>query len=297
MVFYPQYGGMLDQLNLSVGGRNFGVLISADDEREAKSNPTFKGVPLFPFPNRLDGGTYEFGGQTYSFPINEPSVNNNLHGFVFTQPFELMDTQESDEHVKTTLKYVYNGGLRYFPFPFELVMGYNVQQGQLLEVLSTITNTGAGPMPMGYGWHPYYSLGEKVDDLRLKMPGVKRMIMDSRALPTGEEVEFDTFSTLSQIGETFLDDCFELALPDKKATVTLWSPKQQVGLEIWQCAAGNEFQYLQIFTPPGRDRIAIEPMTCNVNAFRNGQGLQTLQAGERFQSSFGVRLIDSLDEV
>jgi aldose 1-epimerase len=47
-----------------------------------------------------------------------------------------------------------------------------------------------------------------------------------------------------------------------------------------------------IFTPPdeNRDCIAIEPMSCNTNAFNNGDGLTILEPGEKFKGKYGVSL-------
>ena len=197
--------------------------------------------------------------------------------------------------MKTTLKYVYNGLFSYFPFPASVQMRFEVKDERELEVSAEVVNDGDKPMPIGFGWHPYFSLGAKTDSLLLQLPAVKRKVMDERALPTGEEEPYDAFSSFAPIGEVFLDDCFRLTESSERASVYLWSEEKQLGLEIWQDAEIGQYQYLQVFTHPQRDRIAVEPMTCNVNAFQNQEGLRVLQPGERFCANFGVRLFTSKD--
>ena len=59
---------------------------------------------------------------------------------------------------------------------------------------------------------------------------------------------------------------------------------------MWQEAGPGAYRYLQVYTPPGRESIAIEPMTCAPNAFNNGMGLIRLDPGEAFTASFGISL-------
>ena len=295
--FYPERGGILNALRLkAANGKVINVVKSIDDQDDLELNPTFKNIPLFPFPNRLDSGSYEHDGKKYCFPVNEADKNNSLHGFAFKEAYILENTEVSEQAVKTTLKYVYNGRFEYFPFPATVELVFIVKEERELEVIATVSNSGSKPMPFGFGWHPYFTLEEVVDSLLLQLPEVKRKSMNDRALPAGEEQVFTSFSSLAPIGDTFLDDCFVLSEPEKVAAVRLWSEKQSVGLEIWQEANGEQYQYIQVFTHPSRDRIAVEPMTCNVNAFQNKEGLKLLKPGESFRAKFGVRLISSLDD-
>ena len=48
------------------------------------------------------------------------------------------------------------------------------------------------------------------------------------------------------------------------------------------------FPYVQLYAPPSRTSIAIEPMTGIPDAFNNGIGLKKLAPGEKFQASYDV---------
>ena len=54
----------------------------------------------------------------------------------------------------------------------------------------------------------------------------------------------------------------------------------------WQEA--DKFPYVQLFTPPSRKSLAIEPMTCNIDAFNNKEGLWYLEIGEKRTMEFGI---------
>ena len=68
------------------------------------------------------------------------------------------------------------------------------------------------------------------------------------------------------------------------------------GLVLW---ADEVFGWAQVFSPsnfPGagqagcqRKAVAIEPMTCAVNAFNTGDGLRWLDPGETWTASWGLR--------
>ena len=112
--FVPGRGGLLNKLFLRDDkGRVLDVLFGIDNADELASNPTFKNIPLFPFPNRLRDGEYDFEGQRYQFPLNEGSVNNNLHGFVFDEAFEVVASKVESGHAELTLKYDYLGQFEY----------------------------------------------------------------------------------------------------------------------------------------------------------------------------------------
>ena len=43
-----------------------------------------------------------------------------------------------------------------WPFPFESALTYRLRAGAL-SIEAKAVNTGSGPMPMGYGIHPYFN--------------------------------------------------------------------------------------------------------------------------------------------
>src|SRR4051812_14565083 len=66
----PSYGFNLFDLRLPAAGEVRPVLSSADDFADHPKDPARNGTPiLFPYPNRVRGGAYEFQGKSYKLPI------------------------------------------------------------------------------------------------------------------------------------------------------------------------------------------------------------------------------------
>ena len=75
--------------DLRLKGRS--VICGPKSDEDISSNPSFKSAYLTPFPNRLKGGSFEFEGKQYSFPINDNTFENALHGITINAPFKLVD--------------------------------------------------------------------------------------------------------------------------------------------------------------------------------------------------------------
>ena len=60
-------------------------------------------------------------------------------------------------------------------------------------------------------------------------------------------------------------------------------------IRYWQETGPQKFNYMQVFMPPYGTSIALEPMTCNIDAFNNGDGLTNLAPGETLRAKAGVQ--------
>lgn len=291
LTYYAEAGGYLNQLVLSKQGKKLSVLPVYETLEDTMNNPNYRCTVLFPFPNRLRDGKYSFEGKDYQFPINEKHNHNNLHGFLkeYTPEVEIKGADSNKPSIVS--RYVYDGTRDYYPFPAEVIVEYAFTSSADLEVTFTVNNTGKTSMPVGTGWHPYFNLGEKVDDLFMQFPACNRVVVDDRLLPTGELPRDTRFDDLTLIKDTKLDHCFiPLKGGVEEVAVKLWSEKAGAGIEVWQ---DKNFGYIQVYTPPDRKTVAVEPMSCNINAFQSNDGLTVLAAGESFSGKFGVRMLTS----
>jgi aldose 1-epimerase len=79
--------------------------------------------------------------------------------------------------------------------------------------------------------------------------------------------------------------------PDGGSVVSLGADDGR-SVQVWADAA---FHWWQVFTadtlsgPRHRAAVAIEPMTCPADAFRSGRDLITLEPGQTWHGSWGIR--------
>ena len=141
-----------------------------------------RGQVLSPWPNRLQDGSYEFGGRRHQLPLTEPEHRNAIHGLV---RWEAWAVTERDPH-RVVLRHVVHPRPGY-PFSLVLQMDYQLSDAGLL-VRSTATNAGAEPCPYGSGAHPYLTLGTAtVDPVVLRVPARTVLHTDDRGIPVGAE--------------------------------------------------------------------------------------------------------------
>ena len=252
-----------------------------------------RGQVLAPWPNRLDGGRYEFEGRAGAAAIDEPELGNAIHGLVRWLPWLL--ASRTDEAV--ALACVLHPQPAY---PWRLELGLEYRLGpDGLTIRVRATNASVEPSPFGIGFHPYLTLGIPVDDVRLTIPASRRLITDDRALPVGEEdvagSEFD-FARGRPIAETQLDTCFAGVArgSDGRSRTTVETNDGVRGIEVW---ADEAFGHIQAYTgdtlePASRRRqgVAIEPMTCPPNAFASGIDVIHLEPGAAWSAAWGISI-------
>ena len=283
----PAYGASLQEAHFPLKSGISNIIDGCLSYEELVKNEAYKGANLFPFPNRIDHGKYTIDGNDYSFPQNEPGSTNALHGFIFDKKFEVIEEVLCEDYGSIDLEYHYDGDFQYFPFPFSMFISYKLSANQL-EISYQVKAIGDQKMPFGLGWHPYFKFGNsKVESISLKMPESKKYELNELSIPTGKIIDFDDFNREQKIDRTTLDDCFELIEKSGNAECTLSHPDYG---KITLKQPADIFPYLQVYTPPHRNSIALEPMTCAIDAFNNGNGLQFLLPNEEFNATIVVHV-------
>jgi aldose 1-epimerase len=250
-----------------------------------------RGQVLIPWPNRLEDGRYEFGGEEHQLPLDEPDRRNAIHGLVRWSAWTRAE-QEPNRVVMEHLLHPRPG----YPFSLAVTIEY-VLSDNGLSVRTTAANTGGTACPYGVGAHPYLTVGTTtIDSAILKAPGRIALRCDERAIPVGKDsiegTEYD-FRRPRLIGATKLDHAFTDLYRDDDGLgrVELHDPNAGTALMLW---IDQSYPYLQLFTGDplpdvARRSIAVEPMTCPANAFRTGEGLIRLEPGSSFTSVWGIR--------
>ncbi len=277
----PAFGANL----LDVQFSNISILDGYQTPEELVENKWSKNIILFPFPNRLRDGKYQYGGKTYQFDINNANTNNAIHGFSKNVEMQVTHVEAKKEFASITCTYTHAGTHKAYPFHFTFHVTF-ILRGGSLELEMTFTNTDKVALPVGLGWHPYFRISDKSDDTSLRMPNCQLIDIDERKLPTGNKIEFTGFEKITKIGNTSLDNGFYITNRTKNAEVILKSDKGT--LSYWQETGAAKWNFLQVFTPPHRQSIALEPMTCNIDAFNNQDGLVHLLPKASLQGRFGI---------
>ncbi len=284
----PSYGGNVMTMVLDNENELFNIIEADISKQKLVENCCHRNAKLFPFPNRISDGKYTVNGNTFQLAINQKAENNAIHGFVFDKPFKVVESVADDNMAMLLLEYNYDGTIDGYPFLFNLQIQYKLSK-EGFKMKTTVVNTGNANLPMGDGWHPYFSLNQLVNDHYLELPSSKRILVDNRMIPTGEFQIYDTFNELTIIGDTKLDDGF-LIEGRQKSVTKLRNEFKDITINVWQDSNTDAYNYLQIYIPPNRMSIAIEPMSCSTNAFNNGKGLTMLNSNEKFEASCGVFL-------
>ena len=275
-------GGGLN--SLSYKGRNLVDPFQASDPR------FFRGDVLAPWPNRIADGKYEVEGKNYTVAINEAERRTALHGLVFSLLWEVLDA--SQDHVRLGVDLTASGS---YPTSLHLEATYRLSPDGLSISISA-ENTGSAKAPYGVSIHPYLmaSDGQSVDEWTLKLHSNEVLDVDEvRLLPIAlkscEEMNFD-FRDGAKIGTRFIDHAFTVD-DSKPRTITLRADDGH-GVEM---TFDETSRWVQIHTADrdggdtSRRCLAVEPMTCPPDAFRSGEDVIWLGAGDKTESSWRIQ--------
>lgn len=287
----PDLGGMMNKLILPHNGKLTSVHNAAQSGKQLVEEmiPWSNGSILFPFPNRLRNGKYTYNGTEYQFPINESEFNNAIHGCVSRVPFDIKNIHASQTDIIVVLQHKYEAVNAGYPFKAKIVVLYSLSD-KGFECETIIENTHSHDIPVGLGWHPYFTLNSNVDNLQLSLPSDKSIEYDDYLVPTGNILSYCKNTNPFVIGDEYLKYGFILGNEKRIAETHLINQHDNLKLTVWQQCGPGLYNYLQVFSPLHRKSVAIEPMTCAPDAFNNGMGLVFLKPNEGKSYKYGVRL-------
>jgi aldose 1-epimerase len=265
------------------------------------------GALLVPYANRItgklsaDGKTIETTilGKTITLPANwggkKPGARKYaMHGLILDA--KMQDVKEEsaagESSVSATLHAGDFGG--HWPSKTDLRTKVTLRNNAF-ELQVTATNVGNEPLPMGIGWHPYFSLpsGDR-RQARLHLPALKRAPANNydEVLPTGQIVpvagtEFDFSAPGGRaLGSLFLDDNFVdiQKTPDGNTVSEVIDPAAKYGIRI--TATSKEVNAIQVYAPPEKSFVVLEPQFNLADPFSKvwkgkvNTGMVVLQPGQ-----------------
>lgn len=238
---------------------------------------TYASSILFPFANRIKDGAYVFKGKMFQLEINQKDEHNALHGLVYNKTFTVVDTKIEAGSAIILLEYNETKPSVGFPYTYKIQLGYHFNEtGMALKV--TVKNTATEAFPFTLGWHPYF-VSDNLFDSAIVMDSTQKIVMGERNITT-DVTETNTKKPLKIEGQS-LDDCWVLNSDE----VLFKTPKYNL-----QFNATGEDNFLQVYTPPKANTIAIEPTTGVSDSFNNKIGLQVLRPNDEYDIKWQIKI-------
>lgn len=274
-------------ISLDEGGRlkelKFDGISVIKDQMSQKYEDTFASSILFPFANRIKNGYYFFNDEEHQFNCNESGNKNALHGLVYNKKFEVIQQELHTNSGAVTLLYQEKEKSRGFPFFYDISIKYTLEEHKI-TVSVEINNTDKQSFPFTLGWHPYF-VSTDLHNSFLHFNSVQKIQFDHNLI-TDKIIDFEE-ETPYQIKANQLDDCYIL----RDNSIELSTPLYRVVLDT-----NTKENYLQLYTPPNRQVIAIEPMTGISDSFNNKKGLQILQPNEDYEVRWNLSFSKTVSE-
>ena len=252
------------------------------------------GIVLVPWPNRVGGGRWTWNGRPQQLDLTEPARANAIHGLLRNTAYTIEQAGPASATLTASI-YPQHG----YPFALDTAVTYALSDAGL-RVTHRVTNVGADTAPVGLGTHPFLRVGDvPAQDLVLTVRAATRVQVDDRLLPVADLPVDGGFDLRGgrRVGELDLDTAFtDLTQVGGRHEHTLVAPDGR-GVMLW---TDPDFRFCQVFTTeafPGPDgpglAVAVEPVTCGIDAFNTGVGLRLLEPGEDWTVSWGLTPIEA----
>jgi aldose 1-epimerase len=278
------FGALLNAYVVHKGTDSLNCIDGFNNISEATHEITkaFKSAKLSPFVCRLNNGTYTFNKQQYTtqgFYL----APHAIHGLLYNKNFCVITQSTSEQDASVVLQYNYVKEDIGYPFSFSCEVIYTLHKNDSVAISTIITNTDSTAIPVADGWHPYFTLGNGIDNYTLTFDSNILIEFDDTLIPTGNKLKDERFINGAVLANIFLDNCFEL---NKGNKCIMENDGWRLTIE-----AIKNYPFLQVYTPPHRNSIAIENLSAAPDAFNNTMGLQILQPQQSFITTTQYTLV------
>ena len=279
------FGALLNKFSVKQKDDLVNIIDAFENPKDAiqEIKNGYKSAFLSPFTCRMNEGKYAFAQKYYQ--VEKSFLGNHaIHGLTFDVIFTVDKAETTDESASVQLSYQYNKDDIGYPFKYLITQIWKLELGNKLSVTTTVLHDNEHAIPYAQGWHPYFKLGETVDECVFSFTTDTHVEFDETLLPTGKTFKDNRFTAGVLLDGIFLDNCF-LLTESEGAACTLQNSKLKLTI-----SPDASYPYLQVYTPPHRKSIAIENLSGAPDCFNNGLGLLTLQPNEpaTFSTSYTI---------
>lgn len=287
----PAYGALLHGFSIATPNGPINIIdhYANDEEVESTLNRSYKSSKLSPFVCRIPEGKYEWDGKKHEF-ATKFFDGSAIHGLLFNKAFKVSDEFSDDQQASVRVKYHYKKEDPGYPFEYTCEVMYTLLPNNVLQVETTVLNLSDEAIPIADGWHPYFTLGNSINDYELQMASDAMLEFDEKLIPTGKHLFEPSFTNSKVLSDRFLDNCFLLQVTPEEPVCILRNPINGLNLSFY---TNSNYPYLQIYTPDHRKSIAIENLSSAPDSFNNGMGLKVLEP--RHSETFNVWYKVSVD--
>lgn len=273
-VFLPGLG--LLGASLTKGGTE---LLSLHGGVEAYRGGHTNGMPLLaPWANRLSQLRFRAAGTNVDLegvPLHLDGNGLPMHGTMGARSgWQIVGVKPN----AFAARFAYDTPelLAAFPFPHELEVDASLS-ARGLRVTTRIRPLKRRSVPVSFGWHPYYRAGGARSRWKLRLPERTALELDGRGIPTGGREP--AAAEDEPLGRRGFDDLYELG-DDRRFSLEGGGGRIDIRFD-------ERYPYLQVYAPPDKPFVAIEPMTAATDALVQG-GAPVVRPGEELAASFTV---------
>jgi aldose 1-epimerase len=248
------------------------------------------GIPfLHPWANRLSSFAYDVDGHHVRLDPDSPLVHLDdqglpIHGLLGASEWWKVrerDAAEEGARLVAELDFGAHADLfAAFPFAHRVRIEVTLRESTL-TIRTSVSPTGSEPVPIAFGYHPYLTLpGLPRAEWRVRLPVLRRMVLDDRMIPTGEGEPVAPYA--GPVGDRTWDDAFDRL--EEPARFELRGGGRAVTVDFV-----DGYSFAQVFSPPGGPFICFEPMTAPANALHLPPGmLEEVTPGAERSATFTI---------
>ena len=179
------FGGLLNALRIPVKGTMQNCVEGFSSVADARKNiaNSFRSAKLSPFVCRMRKGTYLFNNQSYTVHKHYLGAHA-IHGLLYDAQFTIADSEASETAAQVELLYHYKKSDQGYPFNYTIRIIWTLTIGNQLSVTTTVSHKNNQSIPYADGWHPYFTLGGKIDTYTLQFNSDTQLVFDKELLPT-----------------------------------------------------------------------------------------------------------------
>src|SRR5262249_24253833 len=204
-VFLPDHG----MLGASLHYKGVEILRGLEAVGPAAARRSSGGIPLlYRWANRLAEPRYCVLGREVVLDRSSPLLHFDEHGLpMHGVPWPLLSwlvTEARQDFLAARLERSSSDMLAGVPFDHRGELAAPLCP-ERLTLETTVVANSESPVPVSFGFHPYFGFSEPSRaNWHLKLPAMRKLALDGRGIPTGDEEPFAGFN--AELGESSFDD-------------------------------------------------------------------------------------------